>query len=221
MKAFWIKPLLIIFGVSLSLTQTQAQNAGQKQTGPPQPVAVNKPGSIKVIEDASAPAGWKRYEFGEGLVISAILPGHPKEFTEQKSLGGEKLTTMHAFTSETEKAVYTAYYAEDLPFIAERMPEDFRNSFYKGMWLGLAKGMQQGMEEKGLLFKVTLLEQRSIIVENLKGVEQDFTLGPMQGRAQMALSGQRAFMVIALWAEDAPAGERTAFFNSFRVIAKR
>lgn len=212
----------MIFGMSLCLT-AQAQSDGQKKTGqvgPVGPVAVQKTSPIKVIDEASAPAGWKRYEFGEGPVISALLPNQPREFSEQKSLGGPKPTTMRAYTSKIEEAIFTAFYAEDLPFVAERMTEDIRKSFFDGMWKGFAQGMQKGLEEQGLLFTLTALEQRPITIDGLRGVEQNFTVGPMLGRAQMSIVGQRAFMAIAFWSEDSPPGERTAFFNSFRIHAQ-
>jgi hypothetical protein len=219
-KVFWIKPLLMIIILSLPLA-AQAQSGGKP--GPVGPVAVQKPSPnpIKVVEEASAPSGWKRYEFGEVPVISALLPARPEEFVDQEALGGDKPSTMRSYTAESAEGVYTAFYMEDLPFVAEKMPEDVKKSFFDGVWEGLAKGMQKGMEEKGLLFKITRVDPRPITLSGLQGVEQDFTLGPMQGRAQMAMAGQRAYMALAFWTEDEPLTLRTAFFNSFRINVKR
>ena len=204
--------------MSLSLA-AQAQSSGQT-TAPsplPPPVAVQKPITVKAVEDASAPAGWKRYEIGDGPLLSVLLPHQPEEHTSQEELGGEKPSTMRIYSATAGGVIYSALYAEDLPFIAERMPETYKQAFFEGMWKGFVQGMREGMEKNGVLFKVTPLSQRPVTISGLKGSEQEFILGPMQGRAQIAMAGQRAFMLLAFWMDDKTTSERTAFFNSFQI----
>ena len=194
---------------------TLAQRAGP----PPAPPPPTAP-SYRVTNEATAPAGWKRYEFGASPVISVLLPGVPEEFTEQKPLGGAKPSTMRFFTSGTDTAVYAAYYAEDLPFVAERMPQKFKESFYDGMLQGFINGVKEGLSESGLLFDVKAGARREMKFAGLDAVDFDFTFGPMLGMGRMAISGQRAYMAISMWTEETPQSERAAFFNSFRILKR-
>jgi hypothetical protein len=215
LSSLTIRILLGAVMLSSSLT-VEAQRARPNQAEPPPAKAP----SYKVYNEASAPAGWKRYEFGPLPVISILLPNKPEEFLEQKKLGGTKLTTIRSYISATEQAVYLAYYAEDMPFKAESIPEDFKDSFYEGMLRGIIDGMKEGMSESGLLFEVKAGAKRPAKLEGLDGAEFDFTFGPMQGLARMAVAEQRAYMAMAMWTDDAPRSEREQFFGSFRILRR-
>ncbi|HEX8745919.1 MAG TPA: hypothetical protein VF717_01905, partial [Pyrinomonadaceae bacterium] len=158
-----------------------AQGSRQNQGPPPPPKAP----AYRIASDASAPAGWNRYEFGAGPVVSALLPSRPEEFKEIKSLGASKPSTMYTYISDAEGAVYGVYYGEDMPFIAERMPESFRQGFYEGMLKGFIEGVKQGLAASGLLFEVNVGSRRQTKVDGLDGNEFDFGFGPMSGLARM------------------------------------
>lgn len=211
-----IKTLLAAV-VLLHAASAVAQSARQNQGPPPPPKAP----AYRIVTEASAPKGWKRYEFGVTVpVVGVLLPSIPEETIERKSFGGPKPSTMYTYTSESEDAVYAVFYAEDMPFVAERMPEDFKQSFYKGMLEGFINGIKKGISQSGLLFEVEVGEQRKTKIEGLDGAEMDFSFGPMKGLARLTISGQRAYMAFAMWMEETPQSERSTFFNSFRILKR-
>lgn len=206
--------LTISLLVSPLIAHAQSARSGQ---GDPPPA---KAPTYRAFNEASAPTGWRRYEFGSVPMVSAVLPVAPKEFTEQQTLGGDKPSVMHMYTAETDAAMYGVYYAEDLPFIAERMSERIKQSFYEGMVSGFTRGLEQGMSNNGVLMKVEIGERRKVVVDGLDGMAFDFAVGPVNGMALMTILGQRAYMAIAVWTPEAPSGDRNAFFKSFRILKR-
>lgn len=211
-----IKALLIVALLTPSSSVARAQTARPGQGDPPPP----KASAYRVFNEASAPPGWRRYEFGSVPMVSALLPMAPKEFTERQSLGGDKPSVMHIYMAESDNAMYAVYYAEDLPIVADRMADKMKQSFYEGMVDGFARGLEQGMSNMGVLLKVEIGERRKVVVDRLDSMAFDFSIGPANGMALMTISGQRAYMAIAVWRQEAPAGDRDAFFKSFRILKR-
>jgi hypothetical protein len=101
------------------------------------------------------------------------------------------------------------------------MGEEYKQKFYEGSWQGFIQATKQELEKNGLLFKLETQEKRDVKISGLQGSEQDFLLGPLKGRARMVLSGQRAFMVIAMEMADSFSPEATAFLNSMEIYLQR
>ncbi|HEX8098308.1 MAG TPA: hypothetical protein VF507_09740, partial [Pyrinomonadaceae bacterium] len=162
------------------------------------------------------PAGWKRFSPTAG-VFSVLLPGQPEEAVSRTQVFSGTVLTSHAYTASTPGAGYMVAYMTDLPVVAERMPDNFKQQFYDGMWSGMAEGIRKEMEKRGLLFKVQAGPSRRVSVGGVEGRDQFFTIGPLRGRAQMALTGRLAFITFAFWSDDKSTAERIAFFGSFRI----
>lgn len=222
-----MKQLLTILGGALFLASACLPLAAQ-QPGPVKPAApaqVAKPAvkmpPVKASVDSSAPGGWKKFQFGEPALFSIILPEKHDAVGEILPLPGvAKPATSYVYTGETEVGVFMAMYVENLPFVAGGLSENIKESFYDGMWQGMLGGMKAELERTGLLLKITSGEKKTITLSGLQGRSQDFTFGPLNGHARMAIAGQRAYMALIMAPPDG-GGEREAFFNSFEIHAKR
>lgn len=200
--------------VAVSFSQTQAQQHGEHaDTTPTTPAATYE-------NKVATPAGWNMFS-PAGNAFSVLLPGKPEETTDRTSVSSGIVVSTHAYTVTTDGGVYLVAVMNDLPLVAEKMSDVYRQSFYDGMWKGMAEGIREELEKNGLTMKLEAGVQRNAVVGGLQGREQDFTVGPLMGRAQMALTGQRAYLTMAFWTDEKTAGERAAFFNSFRVGARR
>jgi len=203
---------LALCGVICVLNSTITVNAQigkrPRNTVPPPPTTA-KGGS-------ALPAGWQQYQF-DAAKFSAAFPAKPEEEAEQVNHGGGLRSTTRSFITSNDAGVFMVAYMSELPINAERMPAHLRQSFYEGMWKGVVDGFREGMKENGLLYEVKVLGGRPVSVGGLDGREQDFMLGPLVGKCQMTLTGQRGYLILTLLGEDASENERAYFFNSFKI----
>lgn len=217
-----IRGALFLASACLPLAAQQQGPVAPARTPPPQAAkgAVKMP-PVKASADSSAPKGWKKFQFGEPPLFGVFLPEKHEATGELIPMAGaDKPASTYVYVGETETSVYMAMYAEDLPFVGERMPEEIKQSFYDGLWMGMLEGMKSEVEKSGLLFKIVSGEKKKITVSGLEGRSQDFTFGPLNGHARMVIAGQRAYLALIMAPPDG-GGEREAFFNSFEIYAKR
>lgn len=205
--------LLIIAGANL---------CGQAQ----QPAPVATPAEIAplrmtVVEEASALPGWKRYQFGDPQLFSAILPGAPQYQSEKFPVTQGTLVT-RLYVTPSATGVYGLNYIESpLASTTGQTDAETRN-FFTGYMKGFIDGFKKGLEQKGFTDVETKTgAERQVRVSGFDGFEQDLTIGPFEGRSQVVFIGRRVYAAIALWNQENPASERAAFFNSFQIRDKR
>lgn len=201
--------------IAAAFSQARAQQHGEHaDTAPVRPPATSE-------TEMTAPAGWKNFT-PAGNAFSVLLPSKPEETVARTPISSGIALTTHAYTVTTDNGVYLVAVMDDLPLVAEKMSDTYKQSFYDGMWKGMAEGIREELEKNGLTMKLEPGAQRNAVVGGIQGREQDFTVGPLGGRTQMALSGQRAYLTMAFWTDEQKTeSERTAFFNSFKVAERR
>lgn len=204
---------------------------GKTPPPPPQPAPTPQPvfkpqtaptmPPYKPIQSASVPKGWQKYEFGAVPFFSVMLPTQHEIETNNIQMGGTASAKAFTLSGETDEGVYIAHFVENLPLIAERMSEAYKQKFYEGMWQGFIQETKKELETNGILFKFETQEKREVLISGLKGQEHDFMLGPMKGRARVVLSEQRAFLVISMEMGDSLSRQATDFLNSLDVYAAK
>lgn len=209
-KIFWMD-IIGDLAVLSSIAQSSASSASH---GPPTPLP-------RVVEDKNVPAGWKRYQFvyGGGDILSMVLPSAPEEYEGKGQVATDVLITMmtHALAANTKTAGYTGFYASDLSVAAEQMTEKQKATFYESLWMGVTKGAVKAFAEAGQKVETSALEKRVMIISGQEGIEQNFSVGPLQGKARMILAGHYAYGAFALWGPGTTAEDVEAFLSSFQV----
>lgn len=181
------------------------------QTPTPQPAVTPVP--AKVIEDPKAPAGWRRYQFGEVPNFSVILPAQP-EATAERAPG---IAAVSLYISTSANAVYAASRLEGLGVNMDSATEEVRASFFKSYVEGFGKGFQSSMNKNNIRDELKMLPPTKVRAANREAYQQDFTVGPVTGRAQLTFAGSAAFCIITVWSERTPAADREAFLGSFQL----
>jgi hypothetical protein len=203
--------------------QKQSPAGAQGATPPPPPgaaqTAVKMPPS-RTVEDASAPAGWKKYEFGATPLFTILLPAEHESAAVQVPMGGSDTATTYVYVGQGDSGVFMTMYVEDMPLIAERLSEEWKQNFYAGLWRGMVEGMRSEMEKNGVLFKIESGELKKTKISGHDGREQEFTFGPLKGLTRMVLVGRRAYVALSMVQPEKPLTEHTAFFDSFAIYAK-
>ncbi len=221
MKYLTVQLTFALFASTVTFSPAVAQGKRKVEGNPPPPVVVTAPptpvaSAAALIDDPSAPAGWKRFLLG-GNSFSVVLPKAPQLETERKELGNGVNLTVNTYSVDVAEGVYVFVYVPDFPFIAERVAPSVLESFYSGVWEGFAEGTREEIAKSGALFELKQGEQHDSTLGGLKGREQDFTLGPLSGRARATATGRRVFLAMSMWSPDMPAAEREIIFNSFRI----
>jgi hypothetical protein len=188
---------------------------------PPTPVATTEPVPVaaRPVVDKLAPAGWTRYEIGNPMRFSLILPGEPSGSHERMNLSPEISVTVRNYMSLGESGLYGATYIDDLP--AEIMDEAMKRTFFESFVKGFAEGFQTTMNKSGANVQMTMLEHRPATAGGLRGYEQDFAYDKMTGRVRLVYDGARAYAVLSFWSDPATDGDRVAFFDSLRINRRR
>ncbi|MDQ1613549.1 MAG: hypothetical protein QOG00_3480, partial [Pyrinomonadaceae bacterium] len=165
--------------------------------------------------DAVVPAGWTRYEFGQPVRFSLILPAKPTETSERVNFTPTIKVTVRNYMSLGESGLYGATYMEGLP--ADVMNEAMKRTIFEAFVKGFAEGFQAQMNKGGAPGEVKMLEQRAATAGGLAGFEQEFAFDKMMGRVRLVYDGARAYAVLSFWSDPAMDGDRTLFFESLRV----
>ncbi|HEY0003303.1 MAG TPA: hypothetical protein VGB17_00735 [Pyrinomonadaceae bacterium] len=208
--------LKISFATLLLASGAIRAQAQQPAYGSPNEIA---PLRMTAVEEASAPAGWKRYQFGDPLLFSAILPGAPQaqseKFTDAK---GPLVVRLYMAASPTG-GVYGLNYAEAAPTMALDKSETESRRFFTNYMAGFIAGFKKGLQDRGMTaeLETQTSPERRVKISGLDGYEQDIAIGPFNGRSQVVFLGRNIYAAIALWNQNNPLSERTAFFNSFQI----
>jgi hypothetical protein len=205
--------LIVIMGANL-YGQAQQPGAASNQEA----VA---PLRVVAVEDATAPAGWKRYQIGTPAAFSAFLPGTPQYEGKQFAPAQGSLVVRLYMTSNST-GVYGLNYIESPLGTTLDKSEAQTRTFFKSYMNGFIKGFKESLQEKGSTeLETKTSAERQVKISGFDGYEQDLTIGPVQGRTQVIFLGRNVYAAIAFWNAQGPVSERTAFFNSFQIHSKR
>jgi hypothetical protein len=203
---------------ALTCGTTPAWAQGSRLKTPPRPVATTQPAPIpaRPVADKLAPDGWTRYEVGQPVRFSLILPGEPSLSQERINLTPTISLTVRNYLSLGASGLYGALYIEGLP--PEIMNEAMKRTLFESFVKGFAKGFETKINKSGgTPIQVMMLEHRAATAGGLSGYEQDFSAGTMLGRVRLVYGGARAYAVVSFWSDPATDGDRVTFFNSLRV----
>ena len=209
-----LAPLIILM---LGATTVWAQNPKGKVVPPP-PSKQETPLPAKPVADKLAPAGWTRYEVGEPVRFSLILPAEPSMSVERINITPGVVVTARTYLSSTDSGVYGATYVDDLP--ASMLNEAMKRTFFEGFVKGFAEGFQEGMKANGVVGQLQMLEQGTATASGLAGYERDFSFDKLTGRVRLVFDGGRAYAVLAFWNALSSNSERSTFFESLKVNRK-
>jgi len=212
-----LKFSLISFALLCALTPETSPARAQGTTAAP--IAQPAPLVARPVADNLAPAGWTRYEIGQPMRFSLILPGEPSGSQERMSLTPKLVVTVRNYMSLGDSGLYGATYIDDLP--AELMNDAMKRTFFESFVKGFAEGFQTQMSKTGTSGQVKMLEQRAATAAGLAGYEQDFAFDKMTGRVRLVYDGARAYAVLSFWSDPATEADRIAFFDSLRVNKRR
>lgn len=203
----------MLFGASaLSLN---AQEHGSHSPAAP---ATQPPPPPRVMPEANDPSGWKRYQYryGSGETLAALFPSPPKEEVFKEPLTNGKEVITHVLMTNTEAGVYLACYIE-VPSDIKITPEA-KKKILDDLWRNFAKGMQEGLQKRGIEAELTASEPRQIMVGGRQAQEQDFMIGKLPGHYRALVGSNHLYMVAIISLKDESASRSDAFIESFSVL---
>jgi hypothetical protein len=224
-----IKPSLVPLSLALCcLCAAHAPAQGGKGAPPPPipPPDVTAPTptpAARVVEDANAPAGWKRYEFkyGGGDAMSVFFPRVPEESVEKSAGPGGSYVVVHMLSADTRAGVYLASYMELIAAGNIKITPAEREGIFNEFWAHFSEGLQGGLEKMGFQAKLTSSAPRKVTAAGREALEQDFNVGKVKGRYRTVLGERNVYMLIAFGFEEGASGERDAFLESWKLAARR
>jgi hypothetical protein len=205
--------LRIVPGAVLLLLLMIGAVHAQTPTPTPIPVTVMPP---TVTDDASAPAGWHRYQFGAEPVFSVVLPAAPESTAERVPSLPTAVVQLHISTAAS--GVFAATRVDGIGRSFENATEAERKAFFGTYIEGFARGFRESLKKNNINSETTFDEPTKATAASRDAFQQDFAVGVLKGRAQLVFAGSGAFCVLAIWPPDSPIAHREAFFNSFQLI---
>ncbi|HYN86688.1 MAG TPA: hypothetical protein VER32_15670 [Pyrinomonadaceae bacterium] len=195
----------------------------QTQPTPVGPPAVAQrptptPYPIVVVADASVRAGWQRYQFGASPAFSVAMPARPEANAERMPTAPDAV--VHFYLTASERGVYGASRLDGLALDMDGVTEAQRESFFREYVTGFGEGFRQGLKASNLDYELSFKPSKKVRAAGREAFEQDMTVGPFQGRAQLVFAGHAAYCVVAVWTAETPAADYQAFFDSFRLGAR-
>jgi hypothetical protein len=184
--------LLLVYGIACSVVTSQSQS-----------------------QNAASPTQWKRYNLGKGA-FSVLFPEKP---TEEFKASPPTLTLpidLYVTSVATANGVFVAQYSL-LGDQAEKWQESTSESFYSGLWDGIASSINKQMEDRGLPHKTVIEKKQKTTFSGQDGREIIFTLGPLKGRLLMTRVGRHAFAAVAMRTEQGTVEDQDRFLNSFTI----
>lgn len=183
------------------------------QTPPAQPSVTPIP--AQAINDPNVPTGWRRYQFGDAPLFSVILPAAPEVSAERAP--GLPTAVVSLYIASNDNAIYGASRLEGLGLNMESVSQGARESFFKNYIEGFGRGFQSSMKQNNIDYELKMLPSTKVKAAGRDAFQQDFTVGPFTGRAQLTFAGSSAFCVLAVSSQRTPALDRESFLNSFQV----
>jgi hypothetical protein len=214
-----IKMILVGLVTCLCLLAASSNLQAQDTASKPKATPQSTPGTVVVVVPPT-PAGWKTYEFkyGEGEVLSLILPREPQIEVEKSNVDKDMDVITHIITSESPSSVFVAGYIE---LVAKnpsvKITPEIRKELSKLFWGFLAQGMQEGMKEMGIEAKLTPFEMKTIMVYGREGQEQDFLIGKMPGRYRAVIGERHIYMLLTFSTSNENLSERDVVVQSFKI----
>ncbi|MGA9995240.1 MAG: hypothetical protein WBP93_07500, partial [Pyrinomonadaceae bacterium] len=118
----YIRLLFLSAIVAVSFTQTRAQQHGEHAETPSSNTSVT-------VDELPVPAGWNKFA-PAGNAFSVLLPSKPEESVARTPVSAGITLTTHAYTVTTDDGVYLVAVMSDLPLVAEKMSDAYKQSFY-------------------------------------------------------------------------------------------
>jgi hypothetical protein len=203
---------------ALSLLLALAPCARPQQSAAPQTTAGASPPRVEAVAEPRAPAGWRRYRFGEPVLYSVILPRAPLFVPDGPH--GDDLASF-GYYAPSETAAYAVIYSFDAREGADRKTERQKRIDYNNFAAGFVDGLLKG-EQFSPGARAQVLGERRVRLGGVEAFERDFALGTThRGRLRSISVGPRSLLVSAVWLADAPPAERTAFFDSLTLEMAR
>lgn len=209
----------VLFAACVAVCASAAR--AQTRPGPvgPPPVAARPtptPYAVVAVEDSSVVlAGWRRYQFGASPAFSVAMPARPDANAERMPSAPDAV--VHFYLTASERGVYGASRLDGLALDMDGVTDAQREGFFREYVTGFAEGFRQGLKANNLDYELTFKPSKKVRAAGRDAFEQELTVGPFQGRAQLVFAGRAAFCVVAIWTAETPAADLQAFFNSFRL----
>lgn len=219
-----MKLKVALTGVLVSLCFVALPSTSRAQSD--QPIPPRRQGAqtssqpTTIVSVPAPPAGWKTYEFkyGNGEILSLILPHEPNVETEKYNDGKGIDMFSHVITTESDATVFVAGYIELVATDPNvKLTLEMRRELSSMFWSLLAEGMQDAMKARGIEAKLTASELKSVMVYGREGQEQDFHIGKMSGRYRAVIGERNVYVVMAFSAMNDNAIERDTVIQSFKI----
>lgn len=175
---------------------------------------------VKTRSKTSKVSTWKTYTICQDSVRAAF-PVAPVEQLDSGDLGGGEVLTTRTNRVSSGSSVYMVTCFDGLPMIAEKMSPEMKKTFFEFSMKSFAEQMETLMLKQGFTIKVKLLAIRETLVAGRPAYEQDFTIGPLQGKAKMTLYGNRGVWNLAMIPNGTAVKDRTTFFSSLEILANQ
>lgn len=185
---------------------------------PPAPRSAPTPYAPKVVEDPAARAGWTRYQFGDSPAFSVLMPVRPNASATSIASREDPNAVAYLYLAEGGSSVFGAQRMDGFTADMDRAPEGAKQGLFTIFVKGFTDSFREELRRGGLDFAVELSAPKKVKAAGRDAFEQDFTYGPLNGRAQVVFAGHSVFSVIAVWSREAGvAADRETFFSSFRL----
>ena len=203
-----LKPIIFVLLISLMFAVSALGQSPQPQDTTPIPASPAKP-----LVDQAVPAGWVRYQMGNRPYLSAIFPEVPQASAEKNATSGG-VTNIYLATSDA--GVFVAARFDGI--VGGTVGDEKQDRFFKQFVTGFAKGFKESLTAKGFNADLQFTESKKISIgSGQNGFQQDMTLGPFKGRAQIAFVDSSGFAIVSMWSSTTPASVPEEFFKSFRI----
>lgn len=213
-----IKSALNGFLISFCLVAVSSTSQAQSGQASPPKSPASQPIVIATVQTAAA--GWRSFEFkyGNGEVLSLVLPRVPKVEVETMNVEKGIEMVVHTITTDTDSTVFVVGYIE---LVAKdpnlRLTPEMRRELSRSFWGLLADGMREGLTTMGVDAKLTSSEMKSVTIYGREGQEQDFLIGKMPGRYRAVIGERHVYMAMALSVTNEHPDEREIVIQSFKI----
>jgi hypothetical protein len=119
--------------------------------------------------------------------------------------------------SDKDNAVYGAVRLDGIGRNMERATEAERKTFFQSFIEGFVTSFQEGLKKDNLNYEMKLSDPKKVRAAGREAFQQELTVGPLQGSAQLVFVGSGAFCILSIWNPQTPAADHEAFFNSFQL----
>jgi hypothetical protein len=166
------------------------------------------------------PDKWARYPIGNEA-FTGEFPAEPA--LETRSVEGMPGKIYICTCHDEAMNTYAALLLDDLGLNAEKLAPAQLDDFYKGMAVGLKRGILSSLSKIESSFEIKEAGEKDAIFAGFAGKERRYTIGPSRAIIRMTVSGRRmlaGFTVVSLDATDESVERFFASFHFSKVPAK-